>query len=100
LGAKHGLDRHPAQCKIQPEELFGEPVKRITFSVLLILLALAMSVPSVAHAPKQTRAQKDAEKSYKKYNKQYTKQQKKELKAQKKQMKQWNKNRTTVSTTG
>ena len=75
-------------------------MKRVIVCVLSALIGLTIAAPAVAHASKLTKSQKDAQKSYAKYNKQYTKQQKKELKAQKKQMKQWNKNRTTVSTTG
>ncbi len=63
-----------------------------------MLLGLTIAVPAVAHAPKLTKAQKDAQRSYAKYNKQYTKQQKKELKAQKKQMKKWNKEHETKIT--
>ena len=63
-----------------------------------MLLGLTIAVPAVAHAPKMTKSQKDAQKSYAKYNKQYTKQQKKELKAQKKQMKKWNRDHGTKVT--
>ncbi len=66
--------------------------------MLFVFLVSALSVPAVAHAPKLTKAQKDAQKSYAKYNKQYIKQQKKQLKAQQKQMKKWNKEHGTKVT--
>jgi hypothetical protein len=73
-------------------------VKRVIACGLSALLGLTIAVPAVAHGSKQTRSQKDAQKSYAKYNKQYTKQQKKELKAQNKQMKKWNKEHGTKVT--
>ena len=81
--------------------MYGELVKRITAFIGSVLFTLVLFAPAaLAHQPKETKAQKAADKSYKQYQKQYAKQQKKALKAQKKQMKQWNKNHTTVSTTG
>jgi hypothetical protein len=79
--------------------LYGELVKRIAASVLVLCLALALPA-AASHHPKQTAAEKQANKSYKKYNQQYMKQQKKQLKAQQKQMKKWNKNHPTTSVTG
>jgi hypothetical protein len=70
-------------------------MKRVTAGVLFVLLGLGLSVPAAAHASKQTKSQKDAQKSYARYNKQYAKQQKKQLKAQQKQMKKWNKEHVT-----
>ena len=73
-------------------------MKRVTAAVLFVFLGMTLAVPAVAHAPKLTKAQKDAQKSYAKYNKQYTKQQKKQLKAQQKQAKKWNKEHGTKVT--
>jgi hypothetical protein len=73
-------------------------VKRVTAYALFLLLGLTIAGPAFAHAPKMTKAQKDAQKYYARYNKQYIKQQKKELKAQEKQMKKWNREHGTKVT--
>jgi hypothetical protein len=96
-------------------------VKKITASVIFVLLALMLSGltpayarkttehPKAAHQTQNTRAQntkaqEKAEKQWNKQRKQQAKAQKKQLKEQKKEQKknakEWNKkNRTTVSVT-
>jgi hypothetical protein len=91
-----------AQCRIHPEAFQGDLVKKITAYLLFVLLGLALSGPTVAHArtnSAQSDAQKQSQKQWKKYNKQQHKQQKKQLKEQKKQIKNWKKDHPTKVTT-
>jgi hypothetical protein len=77
-------------------------VKKIAVCALFVLLGLALSAPTVAHAKKissQEQANKQTQKNWKKAGKQQTKAQKKQMKAQKKQMKQWSKEHPTKTST-
>ncbi|MFZ0912150.1 MAG: hypothetical protein WBQ76_09205 [Candidatus Korobacteraceae bacterium] len=78
-------------------------MKKVAACVLFVLLGLALSGPTVAHARKvsaQSEAQKKTQKNWKKAGKRQAKAQKKQLKAQKKATKNWKKNHpTTISTT-
>jgi hypothetical protein len=77
-------------------------VKQTAAYALLVLLGIALSGPTVAHAKKissQEQANKQTQKNWKKAGKQQTKAQKKQIKAQKKQMKQWSKEHPTKTTT-
>ena len=82
-------------------QIYGGFMKRITISVLSVLLALALAAPTLANAgTAQSKAIKNSQKQWKKISKQQNKEQKKQLKAQQKQMKKWNKNNhTTITTT-
>jgi hypothetical protein len=80
----------------------GNLVKKVTACLLFVLLGLALTGPTVAHArtnSAQSDAQKQSQKQWKKYNKQLRKQQKKQSKEQKKQMKNWKKDHPTTITT-
>ena len=77
-------------------------MKKFTAGVLFVLLGLALSGPTVAHARTntgQTQAQKNSEKNWKNANKQQAKAQKKQQKSQKKAEKKWNKSHPTTTTT-
>lgn len=95
-----GMFLHPAALvvKFRKSLLNGELVKKVTAFILFILLGLALSVPTVAHAgtnPSQRAAQKRSQKAYKKSMKQQKKAQKKAQKSQKKAMKDWKKTHRT-----
>ena len=77
-------------------------MKKVAACVLFVLLGLALSGPTVAHArtiSTQTEAQKKTQKNWKKAGKRQAKAQKKQLKAQKKATKNWKKNHPTTITT-
>ncbi len=103
LAAPTSFSGWSARCRIHPEPLHGDVLKKVTACLLFVFLALALSAPPVAYArttkTKQTKAQKTAAKQYKKYSKQYNKQQKKQLKAQQKANKKFNKGRPTITVT-
>jgi len=69
-------------------------VKKVTASVLSILLGLALCVPAVAYADANS-AQRKAQKNSKKSWQQYMKEQKKSKKSQKRAMETWNKHHQT-----
>jgi hypothetical protein len=72
-------------------------VKRLTSSALFVLLGLALSMPTVAHASSQSAKQQM--KQYNDYVKHQNKMQKKQTKQQNKQTKQWMKQHSHQSTT-
>jgi hypothetical protein len=77
-------------------------VKKVAACVLFVLLGLALSGPTVAHArtiSTQTEAQKKTQKNWKKAGKRQARAQKKQQKAQNKAAKKYNKNHPTRTTT-
>ena len=72
-------------------------VKRLTSVALFVMLGLALSAPTLAHA--SSNSQKQQQKQYNEYLKHQNKVQKKQLREQKKQLKEWNKQHGNTTTT-
>lgn len=81
--------------------IHGEPVRKATIALLLMVAAFALCSPASAQNSKnypKTDAQKQADKEWRKTNKKQMKAQKKQTKQEKKAMKDWKKQHPEVRT--